>query len=118
MSKHTPGPWRLEDWVDAGNGARVMAADGGPVCRVDGATAWAGVAGTGVRTSRERDANAAFIVQACNSHDELLEALEELVRINEEHNAAVEAVTGRPLNWKDTYLERARAALARARGES
>jgi len=49
---------------------------------------------------------------------ELREALAELVRINEEHNAAVEAVTGRPLDWKDSYLDRARAALAKARGEA
>ena len=49
---------------------------------------------------------------------ELRAALAEVVRINEEHNAAVEAVIGRPLDWKDTYLERARAALAKARGES
>lgn len=43
-----------------------------------------------------------------------VEALEDLVRINEEHNAAVEAVIGRPLGWKDSYLDRARAALEKA----
>jgi len=34
-----------------------------------------------------------------------------LVRMNEEHNAAVEKVMGRPLNWSDNYLNEARAAL-------
>lgn len=49
---------------------------------------------------------------------DLYQALSELVRINEEHNAAVAAITGRPVGWKDTYLDRARAALTKARGES
>ena len=38
-------------------------------------------------------------------------ALGNLVRMNEEHNAAVEKVMGRPLNWSDNYLNEARAAL-------
>lgn len=42
----------------------------------------------------------------------LAEALRGLVRINEEHNAACEKVLGRPVGWKDEYLDRARAELA------
>jgi hypothetical protein len=42
----------------------------------------------------------------------LREALRNLVKMNEEHNAAIEAVIGRPLNWSDNYLDEARAALA------
>jgi hypothetical protein len=38
-------------------------------------------------------------------------ALGNLIRMNEEHNAAVEKVMGRPLNWSDNYLNEARAAL-------
>jgi hypothetical protein len=44
--------------------------------------------------------------------ERLREALRNLVKMNEEHNAAVEAVIGRPLNWSDNYLDEARAALA------
>lgn len=42
---------------------------------------------------------------------ELEEGLRELVRINEEHNAAIGKIIGKPLDWKDTYLDRARALL-------
>ena len=40
-------------------------------------------------------------------------ALANLIRMNEEHNAAVEKVMGRPLNWSDNYLNEARAALTK-----
>lgn len=42
----------------------------------------------------------------------LREALSELVKTNEQHNEAVEAVIGRPLNWNDSYLDKARTVLA------
>lgn len=57
------------------------------------------------------EANAAFIVRACNSHAKLVKALERLVKINEEHNSAVEKVMGRPAGWNDSYLDAARKAL-------
>lgn len=50
--------------------------------------------------------------------DDLLEALEDLVRVNEQHNLSIQAVTGKPAGWKDDYLNQARAAIARARGEA
>lgn len=46
-----------------------------------------------------------------NENQQLRAALAALVRINEEHNEAVTAITGRPLRWKDDYLNAARAAL-------
>lgn len=62
-------------------------------------------------------------MNACDGIDpdsvpDLLAALEGLVKVNEEHNASVETVIGRPLNWKDTYLDAARAAIAKARGSA
>ncbi len=45
--------------------------------------------------------------------DEVVEVLRELVQINEQHNAAVEKVIGRPVGWRDSYLDRARALLAK-----
>lgn len=45
--------------------------------------------------------------------EELRGALAELVKANEEWNAAVEKVIGRPPTWTDGYLDRARAALRR-----
>jgi len=48
----------------------------------------------------------------------LLAALEDLVRINVQHNEAVEKVIGTQVGWKDNYLDAARAAIAQVRGES
>ena len=42
----------------------------------------------------------------------LAEALECLIKANEEHNAAIMAIIGRPTGWTDGYLEPARTALA------
>ena len=42
----------------------------------------------------------------------LREALAGLVKINELHNQAVVAVTGKPGGWNDDYLNEARAALS------
>lgn len=47
----------------------------------------------------------------------LREALAGLVKINELHNQAVVAVTGKPGGWNDDYLNEARAALSTANGE-
>jgi hypothetical protein len=44
--------------------------------------------------------------------ERMAEALEGLVRINEEHNEAISQIIGHPLNWKDDYLDQARSALS------
>jgi hypothetical protein len=56
------------------------------------------------------DANAAFIVKACNAHNELIAALEEIDRIALSHPYAA-MTCGEVANI-------ARAALARAKGEA
>lgn len=43
---------------------------------------------------------------------QIAKALEDLVRINEEHNAAISKIIGHPLGWKDDYLNAARDALS------
>ena len=45
-------------------------------------------------------------------HARMRAALEKLVRINEEHNEAIAKVMGKPLGWKDDYLNEAREVLA------
>lgn len=49
---------------------------------------------------------------------DLLEALQELVIANEQWNASVEDIVGRPPNWADGYLDKARAAISKALGET
>lgn len=119
MSKHTPLPWEVEtpmgddtpwivetgkeayEWrmiaMTASSGDGNESEDDPPVSRT------------------EAMANAEFIVLACNTHDDLVKALE---RIADECRAAHEMV-GKPLgkgSW--AALEKiALAALAKARGE-
>lgn len=50
-----------------------------------------------------------------NHAKELAEALEGLVRINEQHNEEISKIIGRPIGWKDDYLNKARDTLARYR---
>ena len=50
-------------------------------------------------------------IEAAHEIKSLQKALERLVSINEQHNEAVAAIIGRPVGWKDTYLDEARALI-------
>lgn len=94
MSGHTPGAWRaspdpLVSCVVTGEGTDV----------------------TVVAECGERD------VQLLAAAPRLAGALAALVRVNEEHNEAIAAIIGKPLDWKDAYLDDARAALREAGAE-
>ena len=92
---HTPGPWK------------VLCGDVVLECNEKEVVAWVG------NIDGQMINNAHLIAAA----PEMLEALENLVAINEAHNQAVEGVIGRPVEWKDGYLDEARAAIRKARGE-
>ena len=106
-TKHTETPWNYK-------------APGFPTVFAEALNGWV-VADCGVISSISDystcRANAEFIVRACNSHDELLEALEALVshvleyeRVNHLHPNP-----GRKYCWDDT--ERAIAAIQKAKGD-
>lgn len=64
----------------------------------------------GERSLAEQEANAAFIVRACNAHDELVAIVGELIRIREwAHDE-----TGAACAAYDGLADRARDALAKA----
>lgn len=72
MTKHTPGPWKvskLDGRTINGKAYRNRA----------GNLVTPAIASIKERTG-ETEANAAFIVQACNCHDELVAALKMLIR--------------------------------------
>lgn len=52
-----------------------------------------------------------------DQRDELVAVLEELVHRNEVHNVEVEKIIGHPPSWSDSYLNKARAVIKKARGE-
>lgn len=95
MVKHTDGRWEASVTQEFGCEVKANGED----------IAW-------VLSNKPEDAH---LMAAAH---ELLEALEDLVRINEQHNAAIQSVTGKPAGWKDDYLNQARAAIAKARGEA
>lgn len=70
-------------------------------------------------TPEDAAANAAFIVTACNSHAELVKALEEIVKAYDSGNLEMRSPEiGEPENgipyheWHEEWLHHARAALA------
>lgn len=97
MSKHTPGPW-----VVFHNKYRI------PAVEVDGSV-WSEGFDSGVRLQSERDANAHLIAAA----PDLLAALKELLDQGEGCAACGFGTPGCGCRY-----ERARAAIAKAEGES
>lgn len=103
VSTHAPGPWSRDKYgtvVDA-NGHTIL------------------VSGVGLAGGRNRDdkdevfANTQLLAAALD----LLEALKGLVMVNEAWNRAVDGIVGKPPTWSDSYLDAARAAIAKATGE-
>ncbi len=103
---HTPTPYKLStDCLF--NEYQILAKDNQNVCRIPNN-----------RELHEATSNAAFIVQACNSHDALLSALQDLIDPDDcslDHHGHCQAH-----GWlKDGLCPqfRAKAAIALARGE-
>ena len=92
MKMHAQLPYRQKDYI-------VLAES-------DGFTDW--VASTARRQDSNREETAAFIVRACNSHYELLAALEACV-------AAFDRCT--VFNADGTAFQAARAAIAKAKAK-
>lgn len=97
---HTPVPWEVQ-----GHGLRTKAivsggADEPTVVAVVG-DGWA------IWPARESDANAAFIVQAVNAHDDLLDIAERLKAYNAHYSVATHE------EWFDLIRD-TKAAIAKA----
>ncbi len=106
-SKHTPTPWTLDThkYTDDGNKCRTFVIHGKDyaIGRIQGPFAVIG-------KDAEKEANAAFIVRACNAHDELVRALETAETYFNEYAAETPASAH--------TLHHVRAALAKAKGEA
>lgn len=103
MSTHTPGPWTF----DPANKGRTFEHLYAITSASGAAVAYVPMRGDEAVV----EANARTLAASVD----LREALEGLVKVNEEWNAAVERITGRQPNWTDRYLDAARAALAKAK---
>ena len=96
-ARHTPTPYTVDD-SPRRTRIRIVNVAGTPVATIDCASA----------NTREAKETAAFIVKACNAHDELVATLSRLVAESTHHDGA-EYEDG---EW--LALDAARAALAKA----
>ena len=71
MSKHTELPWKSPDYK---NTLKLVNKDGVMIC-----DALIANGGGGHKSFHEAEANATFIIKACNNHYQLLDALRVLV---------------------------------------
>lgn len=108
--QHTATPWICRDnLVFASYGA-----GNGVLARVEGIGA-----GSVEQVYEKANANAEFIVKACNSHDELVEALEGMVCNRCENRIGYTGPTTQYGDWRScSSCAAARAALSKTKGES
>ncbi len=114
IGKHTKTPWSAPEGMGFAGGCPYTGIDS-----PEGAVAWvlcsSRIPVTGEDRENPWEANAALIVRAVNSHDALVRALEEIAE-------GAGPFSRDPLthaeNCIDDMKERARAALALARGET
>jgi len=99
--KHTATPWKLHAQGDASEYCLLTNDKGWVIAfRINGEFA-----------NAQELANAKFIETACNAHDELLEALQEIVDVTYSDPRLLNLI------GKDRFAK-ARAAIAKATGES
>lgn len=103
MTKHTPTPWNVNGGMRPG--IKTVYADSGSICEMTNSQA---------HSDAEQEANAAFIVRACNNHDELVSALENLQKVFVER---AEHANGKTWTYGATANLNALKALAKAKGE-
>lgn len=108
-NKFTPGPWvvtediRTEEEVEYIAGFNIEDAFGDEI-----------VGSEGIYGDFGENRNNANLMAAA---PDLLDALDALVKINEDHNNSIQGVIGTPPGWNDSYLDAARKALLKARGQ-
>ena len=98
MAEHTKTPWKIGAPHPNNACAYIVDADGREVATLYGGSDPGGQNEMGHWVRQPiRDANAAFIVRACNAHDELVAALKEGRRAIGDHNAPNDCYATGPL---------------------
>jgi hypothetical protein len=110
-TKHTPTPWTLE-WECEDTGI-LKDANGEHITHINGSRYFDD------RQDEIAHENAAFIVRACNSHDELVKVLGDAVRRLESLDKYIFKITGQqPEETALGEVTRGKQALAKAKGEA
>lgn len=110
--KHTPGPWKITHKhpdPDTAKGYMEIMQSNGSGFEI------------GISCSICEQYLADDPIQKANAHliaaaPDILEALKQLVKINEDHDDSIAKILGAPPGWKDEYLDKARSAIAKAEG--
>jgi hypothetical protein len=110
--KHTPGKWEAKNVDDTG-GPYFYYEPGGNRVEVPG---WM-VYGPKSLGNGECGANTEADARMMAAAPDLYEALCDLVDCNDRWNAAVKELMPAPPDWNGSYLDAARAALAKAQGK-
>lgn len=100
---HAPTPWKASGKIIKGN-----------TCRDSSKVTIARVDSRGKFVPGCDEANAEFIVRACNAHDDLLEALKALYGTAVVVDCQNKEQYDHPCGFAPTLLEQARAAMAKA----
>ena len=111
--QHTPTPWTYQPLQPFMKGCPIGTGDLAiPTASTLIATAWNTTRGLSGPQGAETEANARFIVQACNAHEELLAALEDLlVFFKSGNDVPVERAI---IHADSVWVAKARAAIAKA----
>ena len=102
--KHTPVPWRQE-WSKKSPSLNVFGANGYPVCRVP----------VHLSVGDDDEANAEFIIQACNAYDNLLEACKDMLSVLTEPGVMD---IDEWKTWKKRAEDKARVAIQEGKKET
>jgi len=103
---HTPGPWVNDEGLHNMMEFRIYSPTGRVIARLQDFTTFR-------EDVEEAEANAAFIVRACNAHEELVKALETLL---ERANGLDQSATHDGLS-NCNAITKARIAIAKAKAE-
>ena len=106
-TKHTPGPWEVsnEDTIIGPQGNVVAECCGYSVKATDAT----------LRKQGGREANAHFIVRACNNFDDMLALLEDISRWFD-HHLTKGTINAGTANRDGDLVSQIRAAIAKAKG--
>ena len=105
-TKHTATPWKLSKNGDVET-IRIFCKNGYEVCRASDLPSVFGNNRYGDGGTKEQEANAEFIVRACNSHDALVEACQEMF----------EELLSQQYNPTSKIMKKWKQALKQAEGE-
>lgn len=111
MKPHTPTPWAEWDVMSTEGKDEYPTAQNGDIRLIGQDKICMGIIFGGYKSLPDLDGNAAFIIRACNAHDELIEALTDLVLAHD----GIFTMRNGAIDTRDAIAERGENLLLRLR---